>query len=144
LNFRIFPQKEHKKNARKSSVSKQNEKSQGKNSISSFTKLFRIIVKILSKIWNSTKVSKLSINLSISTGDAASTAIVYGQACSAFYPLLQLLLKNKESKNFQIKIYPNFSSPKTEVKFFTKFRCRLITLLSILVMHFAARNEAVG
>jgi hypothetical protein len=149
LNFKVFPAKNSKKTLKKSkssskkkSTSKQDIKSRRENSISFFAKLFRVIFKIICKIWNKTKINKLFLNISISTGDAASTAVLYGQACAVFYPLYQLILKNKDKTNSQISIYPNFKSQKTQINFYTKLSFRLFYLLSIIFKNFGSYIKA--
>lgn len=75
------------------------------------------------------KIKKIVFNLTVATGDAASTAIEYGKICSAVYPVLAFLDTYKGVYFKKINVGTDFNSDKTVFNFSLQVRVPLIFLI---------------
>lgn len=55
-------------------------------------------------------LKKLNVNIAVSTGDAAETAIKYGYVCAGVYPALAVLLSSVRFKDYSVDIKPDFDN----------------------------------
>ena len=90
-------------------------------------KLFAHIKKLLRHI----KINKVILNLSVSSDDAATTAIEYGTVCSAVYPVLALLSSVGEIKYKSINVSADFNSNKPQFDFKLNVSSRVLYLLIV-------------
>ncbi len=70
------------------------------------------------KIFKSIVFDEIDVYVSIGTGDAASTAIKYGEACQKIYPVFGFICSNNIVKKYDIFVEPDFLANKTESEFF--------------------------
>lgn len=63
---------------------------------------------------------KLHLEIHITEGDAAATALKYGKVCSALYPLLGFICSNMRVKDYKVNIFADYCGEKTSVEFKTK------------------------
>lgn len=74
-------------------------------------------------------IKKLICEVSVSTEDAAETAILYGQACAVIYPAVAMLTEAAKLYQFTVSVAPNFDEKKSSVNFEFKFHVLTIWLL---------------
>ena len=93
------------------------------------------------------KFKNICLNLVYGSGDAADTAIRYGEICSAVYPVLALLDTAKNIKFKQIDVKSEFAEKKAEFEFSLKAVTRIFVLLIAAIKiygeykKFLVRNE---
>ncbi|MDR1254187.1 MAG: DUF2953 domain-containing protein [Oscillospiraceae bacterium] len=95
-------------------------------------KMIHSIINGTSEIWSRVFFDELNLKFIVGGDDSAEIGILYGKICTTIYPLLQILFKNKKMKNFKIRIYPDFNAKQSKLKFQTKIRVRLGTILFII------------
>ena len=61
---------------------------------------------------------EIYLYICVGTGDAAATAIKYGQTCQKVYPLMGFLCSNNVVKKYDIDVDSDFLANKTEGEFF--------------------------
>ena len=127
------PKKEKQSKKKKKNSDKKEKKSP--NPVIEFTKkhglegliellkeLVGIVLKLTDTIRRHTVISKLRLDLLIVGNDAADTAMIYGYACSAIYPLLSILDQHIRIKKHDVYIDAGFNADKTQVRFILKAR----------------------
>ncbi len=70
------------------------------------------------KIFKSVVFDEIDVYISVGTGDAASTAIKYGETCQKVYPVLGFICSNNIVKKYDILVEPDFLANKTENELF--------------------------
>lgn len=88
------------------------------------------------KVFQHLTLSVFSINIAVSSGDAAQTAINYGYVCSAVYPAVSVLLSNTNYKDYTVNVQPDFNSKESSVTFRCKAKIKVIFLFSALIYAF--------
>lgn len=78
-------------------------------------------------------VSDFSIDITVSSEDAAQTAIRYGMVCGAVTTAVNTLFSVVKCKKQTVRISPDFQSGSSEVRFQMKARISLLFLLASLV-----------
>lgn len=69
-------------------------------------------------------VKRFYIDISVACGDAAKTAIRYGQVCAGVYPCAGTIVSNTKCRSYDINIYPDFND-KSESKISVDFKGRV-------------------
>lgn len=69
-------------------------------------------------------VKRFYIDMSVACGDAAKTAIRYGQVCVGVYPCAGIIVSNTKCRSYDINIYPDFDD-KSESKISVDFKGRV-------------------
>lgn len=69
------------------------------------------------KLLRSIVFNEAYINISVGTGDAASTAIKYGKTCQKVYPLMGFLCSNNVVRHHDINVEADFLANKSEGEF---------------------------
>ena len=70
------------------------------------------------KIFKSIVFDEIDVYISVGTGDAASTAIKYGETCQKVYPVFGFICSNNLVKKYDILVEPDFLANKTENELF--------------------------
>lgn len=72
--------------------------------------LFREIFTLLGHSEKSIKIKRFSVDISVSSQDAAQTALLYGGLCAGIYPVCSFILKKikHNNKNITISVRPDF------------------------------------
>ena len=70
------------------------------------------------KLFKSIVFDEIDVYISVGTGDAASTAIKYGETCQKVYPVLGFICSNNIVKKYDIMVEPDFLANKTENELF--------------------------
>ncbi len=128
--FKILPQKEKPEKKKPEKEKKTKEKK--KNPVLEFTKkqglegiieLLKEITAILLKLADTIRrhlVMKTRLDLLVVGSDPADTAMKFGYACSAIYPLLSLIDRHTRLKRHEEYIDAGFEAEKTQVRFILK------------------------
>lgn len=95
--------------------------------------LARIASGTAKKIFQHLTVSLMSVDISVSSGDAAQTAVNYGYVCSAVFPAVSVLLSNTNYKDYTVDIKPDFNSDESTVKFRCKAKIKVIFLMTAAI-----------
>lgn len=70
------------------------------------------------KLFKSIVFDEIDLYISVGTGDAASTAIKYGEACQKVYPVFGFICSNNIVKKYDLNVEPDFLANKTQGEFF--------------------------
>ena len=73
------------------------------------------------KLFKSIVFDEIDVYISVGTGDAASTAIKYGETCQKVYPVFGFICSNNIVKKYDILVEPDFLANKTESEMFIDF-----------------------
>lgn len=76
-------------------------------------------------------VEDLLLEISVGADDAAKTSVVYGNICSAVYPVTAWLMKIKEPKSYKIFVSPNFLSDKIDFRMSLIVKTNILSLLIV-------------
>lgn len=79
--------------------------------------LVRILKTYGGKLFKSVVFDEIYLYISVATGDAASTAIKYGQTCQKVYPLMGFICSNNIVKKYDIDVDTDFLANKTQGEF---------------------------
>ena len=127
--FKVLPQKPKPEKPEKKKPEKKPKK---KNPVLEFTKkqgldgiieLLKEITGIILKLVDTIRrhlVMKTRLDLLVVGSDPADTAIKFGYACSAIYPLLSLIDRHTKLKRHEEYIDAGFEAEKTQVRFILK------------------------
>lgn len=63
---------------------------------------------------------KFHLEIHITEGDSAATALKYGKVCSGLYPSLGFIVSNMKVKDYKVNVYADYCGEKTTVEFSTK------------------------
>ena len=70
------------------------------------------------KLLRSIVFNKADINITVGTGDAASTALKYGKTCQKIYPIMGFLCSNNIVKHHNINVSADFLANDTKGNFY--------------------------
>lgn len=97
-------------------------------------RLFSYLGTFIGDLLNSVIVETFSFDVRCSKGDAAETAIYYGEVCSAVFPLLGSLVSKYRVKDYDINIYPDYLARFSSASFALCFFVRPIRLIGITLV----------
>ena len=129
--FKVLPQKPKPEKPDEKKQEKE-KKPKKKNPVLEFTKkqgldgiieLLKEITGIILKLVDTIRrhiVMKTRLDLLVVGSDAADTAMKFGYACSAIYPLLSLIDRHTKLKKHEEYIDAGFEAEKTQVRFILK------------------------
>ena len=129
--FKVLPQKPEPEKPDEKKQEKE-KKPKKKNPVLEFTKkqgldgiieLLKEITGIILKLVDTIRrhiVMKTRLDLLVVGSDAADTAMKFGYACSAIYPLLSLIDRHTKLKKHEEYIDAGFEAEKTQVRFILK------------------------
>lgn len=83
--------------------------------------LGRILKTYGGKLFKSVVFDDIYLYISVGTGDAASTAIKYGETCQKVYPPLGFICSNNIVKKYKIDVESDFLANKTKSEFSCDF-----------------------
>lgn len=70
------------------------------------------------KFFKSVIFDEIVLHICVGTGDAASTAIRYGETCQKVYPVFGFICANNLVRRYDIDVQPDFLANKTESEFY--------------------------
>lgn len=92
------------------------------------------LVKILKiyggKLFKSIVFDEIDLYISVGTGDAASTAIKYGETCQKVYPPIGFICSNNVVKKYDLYVEPDFLANKTKSEFYCDFHINLRKIIN--------------
>ena len=94
-----------------------------------------LLKKIVGNFWKHLRIKVARIRINIGTGDAATTAIVYGaatQAINAIFPLLDRTKQVKVPKSREVYVNADFTAEETEMDIKISFSLRVWHLFHVL------------
>lgn len=91
--------------------------------------LFKVLGIYGGKIFKSIKFDEIDLYIKVGTGDAASTAIKYGETCQKVYPVFGFICNNNIVNKYDVSVEPDFLANTSEGEFFCDMN---ITLRKII------------
>ena len=82
------------------------------------------------KLFKSIVFDEIDVYISVGTGDAASTAIKYGETCQKVYPVLGFICSNNIVKKYDLLVEPDFLANKTENELFIDFNVTIRKIIN--------------
>ena len=82
------------------------------------------------KIVSHIVIQNISTNIAVADGDAAQTAILYGNVCTVVYTSIGILVNNVKCRKYHINIVPDFQSKESRIDFEVKAHIQLLFLVS--------------
>ena len=92
--------------------------------------LVSILAGLMKKITDHLVISKMDLQIALGSEDAAHTAVLYGQTCSAVYPLINIISSHVKKCRHRERIAPVFTSEKTRIRFILQARIQPFFILS--------------
>ena len=95
--------------------------------------LGRVLSMYGGKLFKSIVFDEIDVYISVGTGDAASTAIKYGETCQKVYPVLGFICSNNIVKKYDILVEPDFLANKTENELFIDFNITIRKIINATI-----------
>ena len=86
------------------------------------------------KLLRSIVFNKADINITVGTGDAASTALKYGKTCQKIYPIMGFLCSNNVVKHHNINISADFLANDTKGNFYFEMNICLRKIINSAIV----------
>lgn len=134
INEKQKVKKENKEEPKKENKLKElfNKKRNQDGTISTLKYFLGVLLETLKQlVWFIKKIDfkHFVLNLTISTDDAAKTAIEYGTVCTAIYPILSLLTANSNLKLDKVNISADFDKTAIDFSISCSIKIRVIYLV---------------
>ena len=147
--YTVYPQKEKKQNKKEKNTETKPQKTETKKEeqqtvsdirriikkegISGFFEVLgdigRIVLKLPVYIQKKLKISKLYLDISVSSDNAADTAVNYGKVCAVAYPALSVITGIFKYRSLSVSIYPDFDKKETEIFLHTVLKMSLLSII---------------
>ncbi len=108
--------------------------------------LFKVLGIYGGKIFKSIKFDEIDLYISVGTGDAASTAIKYGETCQKVYPVFGFICSNNFVGKYDVSVEPDFLANKSQGEFFFDMSITLrkiinatLAMVGRLIIHVAVK-----
>lgn len=75
------------------------------------------------------RLKTFSLEIAVSTEDAAETAIQYGKVCSAVYPAASVVVSSTACSQYTVDIRPDFDSGSSRIRAGAELKVRVLFLL---------------
>ncbi len=82
------------------------------------TNLGKVLGTYGGKLSKSIVFDRLELNITVGTGDSATTAIKYGQTCQKVFPVMGFICSNNLVRKYDINVEPDFLANRTEGVFY--------------------------
>lgn len=102
--------------------------------VSYFSEILKLILKKSLWLLKRLKFRKFNVDLTVASGDAATTAINYGRVCAATYPVLALLEANANFNSKSVNINANFDKTKWEFNASIIIKAKLVFWIAAVGM----------
>lgn len=110
------PKEEKEKEKKPSYLSKLKDKKGVTGLLSLFTEIARIAIGALKGIISHIVIKRFDVGIAYNGGDAATTAVDYGNICSVFYPAMNVITSATVCKSYNVTLEPIFDDEReTEV-----------------------------
>lgn len=97
-------------------------------------KIVKNTIARLGRVVSRIRIDVLHIDLTVASDDAAKTAIIYGQVCSALYPVVALLDSKNHISDKKVNVSADFGCINPDLKVNIKVHTRAIYLLSAILL----------
>lgn len=134
------PKKEHK--TQKNLLKKNENKKTKKLDFKSALKLIKCLKDILFEFIRLVKLENLTFILKIGDEDKMQTALNYGHACAALYPIFSFINSLRPMNNYNIRVCPDFESQKNFLHMNIQIKIRVFHLLRCAVKGFIKIKNA--
>lgn len=94
-------------------------------------RVFSYIGTFFGKLMHSLVIEELYIDVKCNRNDAASTAIYYGEVCSALFPMLGSLVTKYKVRKYDINVYPDYLARHSSASFAVSMHLYPIYLIGI-------------
>lgn len=85
------------------------------------------------KLTRTLVIDELYVDVRCSKGDAAETAIYYGEICSALFPMMGALVSKYKVRKYDLNVYPDFLAKHSSASFAVNIHMYPIYVISISV-----------
>ena len=75
------------------------------------------------------RLKTFSLEIAVSTEDAAETAVQYGKVCSAVYPAASVVVSSTACSQYTVDIRPDFDSGSSGIRAGAELKVRVLFLL---------------
>lgn len=82
------------------------------------------------KLYKTVTVDELYLEMLVTGGDSAATALSYGKLCARVYPVLGKLVSTCKVKKYNVNIYPDFLAKEKKAALYTKIHVTPLTVLN--------------
>ena len=89
------------------------------------------------------KFDHIKLNMSISSDEAANTAILYGTVCSVLYPILSLITSNSSVKYKEINVSADFNKTAIVADFSMCVKLRLIYAVIVFLKVYSEYRKMI-
>lgn len=110
-------------------------------------RLASIVTGTAKKLLSHVVIDRISTDIAVADGDAARTAILYGNVCSVVYTAFGVLVNNIKCKDYHINIVPDFQSQESRIRFDGKAHLSLLFFVSYgltALVHFIQALQETG
>lgn len=143
LGINLYRFSEEKKSDEGDDSKKNNDKKKDKLNLKKYIKTYDDVIELLHTVKNilvkfkmllkNVVVKNTEMELIVVGNDAAATALLYGAACSAVYPIINLLSSCVTFKPEKINLSAGFAEKEMKFALKTDFSIRIIHLLKFLI-----------
>ncbi len=143
LGIRLYKFSEEKKTEDEQSDKNKSEQQKNKLNLKKYIKTYDDVIELLHSIKNilvkfkklikNVVVKNTEMELVVVGSDAAATALIYGAACSAVYPIINLLSECFTFKPDKINVSAGFAENDMKFSLKTDFSVRVIHLLKFFI-----------
>lgn len=96
-------------------------------------RVFSYLGTFLGDVLDSMVVEEFYLDVSCTKGDAASTAIYYGEVCATVFPILGALVSRYKVRKYDFNIYPDYIARFSNASFIAKIYVFPIKLIGIVL-----------
>ncbi len=96
-------------------------------------RVFSYLGTFFGNLTHSLVIEELYIDVKCNKGDAASTAIYYGEVCSALFPMLGALVTKYKVRKYDINVYPDYLARHSSASFAVALHLYPIYVIGISV-----------
>lgn len=97
-------------------------------------RVFSYLGTFIGDLMHSLVIDELYLDVRCTKKDAASTAIYYGQVCSALFPLMGALVSKYKVRKYDINVYPDFLAKQSSASFAVSMHLYPIYLIGITLV----------
>ncbi len=94
-------------------------------------RIFSYLGTYIGNLMNSLVIEELYLDVRCNKNDAASTAIYYGEVCSALFPMLGALISRYKVRKYDINVYPDYLARTSSASFAVSLHLYPIYLIGI-------------
>ncbi len=101
-------------------------------------RVFSYLGSFIGDLMKALVIDELYVDVRCTKGDAASTAIYYGEVCAGLFPMLGALIGKYKVRKYDINVYPDYLARHSSASFAVSMHLYPIYLIGV-TLHFAFR-----